>query len=125
MLAHPPAERTASWPQEAYPGRSFVSMLFVWFATAVAATCLVFGPAAINVAAATHTAPTEVAEEAGPGEESTAADRSRRRAHTRRSRRRPRPQMARRWMFRVAPWVAPLVVPTSFAPRRGPPLLTV
>ena len=100
-------------------------MLFVWFATAVLATGLVFGPAAVNVAAATHAAPIEVAEEAGPGEEATAPDRSRRRAHTRRSRHRPRLQMARRWMVRVAPWVAPLVVPTLFAPRRGPPLLMV
>jgi hypothetical protein len=124
VLAPPTAERTASWPQEASHGRSFASTLFVWFATAVAATCLVFGATATNVAAAAQAAPTEVAEEAGSGEESTTADHSRR-AHTRRSRRRPKPRMARRWMVRLAPWAAPLVVPTSFAPRRGPPLLTV
>jgi hypothetical protein len=107
-------------------GRSLPSTIAVWFAAAVALTSLALGAGlGTNTALPSQVSHTEAAEEAGSGEETAAADRFRSRAHVRRSRHRPRIHIAQRWTSRAASWVAPLVVPTSFAPRRGPPLLTV
>ena len=117
------AERPAPGRPDASGGPSFASMLIVWFATALAATCLVF-VAATNVAVAAQFSHTEVAEQAGPTEESTATER-RTRTDTRSPRRRLRAQAAQRWIARTTPWIALLVIPTSYASRRGPPSLTV
>ena len=119
------AERPAPGPPDVIGGPSLASTLIVWFATASAAMWLVFAAPATDLAVAAQFSHVEVAEEAGPTEESTATER-RNRTDTRGPRRRLREaKVAQRWIARTNPWIALLVVPTSYASRRGPPSLTV
>ena len=117
------AERPAPGAPDAGRGPSFASKFIVWFATALAATCLVFATTT-NVAVAAQLSHAEVAEEAGPTEESAATER-RARSDRRSPRRRLRAKAAQGWVARTALWIAQLVIPTSYTSRRGPPSLTV
>jgi hypothetical protein len=116
-------ERPAPRRPDATGGPSFASKLIVWSATALAATCSVFATTT-DVAVAAQFSHAEVAEEAGPAEESTANER-RARTDPRSSRRRLPAKAAQGRVARTTLWIAQLVIPRSYTSRRGPPSLTV